>query len=256
MTRETPAGVRLAYEGAIATVTIDRPEKHNALRAADVASFLDILDEIESSQETRVVMVTGEGERTFSAGASLDEMQSGDMSGAVFETLTDRLAQFALPTVCALNGDVYGGGGELALCCDFRVGEATTTVRVPAAKLGVCYPVGGLTRYVRRLGLSVANRLLLAAEPMTGEELYLFGYLTHLAPAGEVEERARLLCDQLAGLAPLAVRSMKSLMLEAAKGAIDEERAAKLIARCSGSSDLAEGLAAWREGREPTFRGE
>jgi enoyl-CoA hydratase/carnithine racemase len=256
MTRGTPAGVRLTHEGAIAIVTLDRPEKHNALGAADVASFRDMLDDIEATPETRVVMLTGAGDRTFSAGASLDEMKSGDMSGAVFETLTDRLAHFALPTVCALNGDVYGGGGELALCCDFRVGEATTTVRVTAAKLGVCYPAGGLTRYVRRLGLPVANRLLLAAEPMTGEELYLFGYLTHLAPAGEVREKARSLCDQLAGLAPLAVRSMKSLMLEAAHGVIDEERAALLITTCSESSDLAEGLTAWREGRDPTFKGE
>lgn len=256
MTQDTSAGVRLAHEGAVAIVTLDRPEKHNALGAADVASFRKILDDIEASSATRVVMVTGAGDRTFSAGASLDEMQSGDMSGAIFETLTDRLAHFPLPTVSALNGNVYGGGGELALCCDFRVGEASTTVRVPAAKLGVCYPAGGLTRYVRRLGLPVANRLLLAAEPMTGEELYLFGYLTHLAPAGEVRERSHLLCDQLAHLAPLAVRSMKVLMLEAAHGAIDEEHAARLIATCSESSDLAEGLAAWREGREPVFRGE
>lgn len=256
MTQDTPAGVRLDHDGAIAIVTLDRPGKHNALGADDVADFRAILDELEPSRTTRVVLLTGAGDRTFSAGASLDEMQSGRMSGAVFDTLTDRLADFPLPTVCALNGNVYGGGAELALCCDFRVGEAATTVRVPAAKLGVCYPVGGLTRYVRRLGLPTANRLLLAAEPMAGEELYLFGFLTHLAPAGEVSERARALCEQLAGLAPLAVRSMKRIMLDAAGGAVDEKRAAKLIAMCSESSDLEEGLVAWQEGRDPEFRGE
>jgi len=256
VTHDTPAGVRLDHDGAIAIVTLDRPEKHNALGADDVAAFRGILDELEESTTARVLLLTGAGDRTFSAGASLDEMQSGRMSGAVFDTLTDRLADFTLPTVCALNGNVYGGAGELALCCDFRVGEAATTVRVPAAKLGVCYPIGGLTRYVQRLGLPTANRLLLAAEPMGGEELYLFGYLTHLAPDGEVPARARTLCDQLAGLAPLAVRSMKRIMLDVANGAVDEERAAALIERCTASSDLKEGLAAWREGRDPDFSGE
>lgn len=255
MTHDTPAGVRLDLDGPIATVTIDRPGKHNALGADDVAAFLAILDEIESTP-ARVVLLTGAGDRTFSAGAALDQMESGRMSGAIFETLTNRLADFFLPVVCSLNGDVYGGGVELALCCDFRVGEATTTVRVPAAKLGVCYPPGGITRYVRRLGPSTANRLLLAAEPISGEELYLFGYLTHLAPPGEVGARAMALADTLAGLAPLAVRSMKRLMLDAAAGTLDEEQANALIARCMDSEDLREGLAAWKEGREPDFRGE
>lgn len=256
MTQDTPAGVRLDHDGTIAIVTIDRPERHNALGVDDVAAFRSILDEIEAAATIRVVILTGAGGRTFTAGAALDEMRSGRMSGQLFDTLTDRLADFPLPTVCAINGNVYGGGVELALCCDFRVGDPDLTVRVPAARLGVCYPIGGLMRYVRRLGLPTASRLLLAAEPMTGEELYLFGYLTHLAPRGEAVVRAEELARQLAELAPLAVRSMKRLMLDAATGTVDEALAAELIERCTRSADLREGLAAWSEGRDPDFRGE
>ena len=122
-------------------------------------NLLELSVEIEANRDLRVLVLTGAGDATFSSGASLAQMQTGEMSGEIFDTLTGRLAGVRVPTVCALNGNVYGGGAELALCCDFRVGRHGMRLSVPAARLGVCYPIGGLTRYVERLGLSSASRI-------------------------------------------------------------------------------------------------
>lgn len=255
MTTPDEAGIRLERDGPVARITLDRPAQHNALRAEDVAAFRRYLDDVEARQETRVLLLTGAGVRTFCSGASLAQMESGEMSGAIFDTVTDRLAHLRVPTVCALNGDAYGGGAELALCCDFRVGYSEMRLSVPAARLGVCYPVGGLGRYVRRLGLGPASRILLASEELGGDELRRIGFLTHLADRDRVGPEAEALAARLAALAPLAVQGMKRIMLQASERSVDAEEAERLIARAAGSEDVREGLRAARERRDPDFRG-
>lgn len=256
MTDTNPeASVRLEREGPIARITLDRPERHNALRAHDVAALRGMLDLIDRDDDVRVLVLAGAGDRTFCSGAALDQMRSGEMSGAVFDTLTDRLASLRVPTVCRLNGSAYGGGAELALCCDFRVGPPDMRLLVPAATLGVCYPVGGLTRYVRRLGRGAAARILLAAEEMSAQTLRDIGYLTHLVEREALDATVDDLAERIASHAPLAVQAMKRLLLDIDAGSVDRDEAARLIARCAESEDLAEGLAAWEEGRTPEFRG-
>ena len=193
-----PPAIRLETLGPIARLTLDRPRRHNALRAVDVDALHGALAEVEADPAARVVVLTGTGERTFCAGAALDEMESGAMSGRVFDGLTDRLERFPLPTIAALNGAVYGGGAELALCCDFRVGTPELRLSVPAARLGVCYPVGGLGRYVRRVGQGAAARILLAAEELDAEELLRTGYLTHLVDSAELDAETGRLAERLA----------------------------------------------------------
>jgi enoyl-CoA hydratase/carnithine racemase len=255
VTTPNPAGIRLERDGPVAHIILDRPEQHNALRAEEVAAFREFLDDLESDGEARVLLLSGSGDRTFCSGASLDQMESGEMSGAVFDTLTDRLTHLRLPTVCALNGNVYGGGAELALCCDFRIGAPGMRLSVPAARLGVCYPVGGLGRYVRRLGLATAGRILLANEEMDGRELYRIGFLSHLVDRDHVLPEATALAGRLADLAPLSVQGMKRIMLRISEGALDAEEAERLIARAAESEDVREGLRAARERRDPKFRG-
>lgn len=236
-------------------ITLDRPDKHNALEATDVSALKDVLERCAGDAELRVVVLTGSGERTFCSGASLRQMESGQMSGALFDTLTDRLASLPLPTVARLNGSVYGGGAELALCCDVRIGVGESRLRVPAAELGVCYPPGGLRRYVTRLGLGAASRILLTAEEMDAEEMLRTGFLTHLVNRAVLDDAVDALVERLAGLAPLAVRNMKSIALAIATGTLDVGRAERLVAECARSADLREGLRARREGRAPRFKG-
>ncbi|MGB0544521.1 MAG: enoyl-CoA hydratase/isomerase family protein [Longimicrobiales bacterium] len=255
MTRNNLSGIRFERDTRTARITLNRPERHNALGADDVARMVEIFDEIEADPAIRVLLLTGAGDHTFCSGASLDQMSSGQMSGAIFDTMTNRLSALRVPTVCALNGDVYGGGAELALCCDFRIGVEAMRLSVPAARLGVCYPLGGLTRYVRRLGPSIANRMLLAAEDMDGVELLRIGFLTELVAREAFEDAVTDRIARLRDLAPLAVQGMKQIMRGIEEGSMDPLEASAIIDRCTTSDDLREGIAAWREGREPEFRG-
>lgn len=236
-------------------VTLNRPERHNALGAEDVDALKAALDDAVHDEGLRVVVLTGAGDRTFCSGAALEEMESGRMSGAVFDTLTQRVASLPLPTIARINGNVYGGGAELALCCDFRVGVDGMRLSVPAAKLGVCYPPGGLRRYLTRLGLGAASRILLAAEEMDGTELLRIGYLSHVAGRGSLDDQVDALAHRLAGLAPLAVRNMKRGLLALAGDGADPDELARLVAECEASQDVKEGLRAWRERRPPEFEG-
>lgn len=256
MTESKPSGsVRCERSGAVARIVLDAPERHNAVEAADVGAFLAHLDDIEADPAVRVLVVTGSGNRTFCAGASLPQMESGAMSADVFETLTDRLASVGLPTVCALNGSAFGGGAELALCCDFRIGVRGSRMFVPAARLGVCYPLGGLRRYVERLGVSASKELLIAGAEWDAEEMLRRGFLTRLVAPESLVNETDALVTRLADGAPLAVRTMKHLLDGLAGGELDADRAATRMRHVNASEDAAEGLRAAVEGRAPNFKG-
>ncbi|MGB1779430.1 MAG: enoyl-CoA hydratase/isomerase family protein [Longimicrobiales bacterium] len=255
MTNTDSSGILFERDEHIVRVTLDRPERHNALEVADVDRMVAVLDDVEADDTIRVLLLTGSGDRTFCSGASLDQMSSGQMSGELFDTMTDRLTALRVPTVCALNGNVYGGGAELALCCDFRIGVEGMRMSVPAARLGVCYPIGGLTRYVRRLGPGTANRILLSAEEMDGAELLRVGFLTELTTRDAFDAAVRDRVGRLAELAPLAVQSMKRIMRAITDNSIDTLDVDRIIQRCTASDDLREGIRAWKERRDPRFEG-
>lgn len=234
---------------------IDRPERHNAIEAEDVARFLDHLDAVDGNPEVRVLVLTGAGPATFSAGASLRQLESGELTGDRFEALAERLAGLCVPSVCALNGSAFGGGAELALCCDFRIGVHGSRVAVPAARLGLCYPVGGIRRYVESLGLGVATRLLVGAEELDAEQMLATGFVHRLVSPEELDAVTDALAAELAALAPLAVQAMKRILRDAAAGRLDARAAGRLVEATLRSRDLQEGLRARREGRAPDFWG-
>ena len=252
---EATSGARLEIDGPVARITLMRPATHNALEAGDVAAIHDYLGRLEADGSVRVLILTGTGDQTFCAGASLTELESGELTEEMFEALASRLADFPLPTICALNGSAYGGGVELALCCDFRIGVSGSRFSIPAARLGLCYPLAGLTRFVARLGLAPAQRIFLAAEELEASDMLRVGFLTQLVPRGELTAATAQLAERLAGHAPLAVRAMKRILNQAASGAVDVAEAEARIAECASSQDLREGLRAKREGRPPTFEG-
>ena len=245
----------LAADGHVARITLNRPDRHNALEAEDIELFRSSLAAVEAEDDIRVLVITGAGPDTFCAGASLKELHTGRMNGAVFDTLTDDLASMRVPTVCAINGGVYGGGAEIALCCDFRIGVTTTRLSVPAARLGICYPLGGLRRYVARLGLDTAKRILVANEEMTAVELLGIGFLHRMVEPDRLESEASAFAERLASMAPLAVQGMKRILDDIADGALDEASARNTIEACMVSEDLREGLRAQRAGEEPRFLG-
>ena len=249
------AGFDLMVSDGVACIRLARPEQHNALGSADVAALRAVLGEIDADASVRALLLTGAGERSFCSGASLKELASGTMSGELFSTLTDALGDLGIPKVCALNGDAWGGGAELALCCDYRLGVEGMRMRVPAARIGLCYPLSGLQRYVGKLGLDVATRVLVCAEEFDAAGLREAGFLHRVLPRTELLPAATALAASLATLAPLAVRTMKRLLGQIAQGTLDATEAQAAIAACAASDDLREGLAAQREKRAPHFRG-
>jgi len=248
--------IRLSIEGPVAYVTLDHPERHNALTRNGLEKFHAHLQQIENDAELRVLVLTGTGDRTFCSGASLDQVRAGAVDGESFQAVADRLAALPIPKLAAMNGSAYGGGAELGLCCDFRYGVEGMKLRVPAASFGLCYPPAGIRRYVSRLGIDAAKRILVAAETFETAELLRIGYLHRVCGREERGTVVDTMARQLAGLAPLAVRSMLAICNAVAEGGLDEEEARQRVRRCNSSNDLREGLQAALEKRSPKFRGD
>ncbi len=247
--------VRLALTGARATITLDRPEKLNALSVADLEDFAAALGEVHAAPGARVLVVTGTGARAFSSGVSLGDVAGADWSDNPLTALCDGLEQFPLPTICALNGGVWGGGAEIALACDFRIGVAGMVCRVPPAALGIHYEPGGIARAMRKLGAQAARRMFLAAETFDDASLLALGLIDRLVAPERLAAETDALADRLAALAPLAVQGMKRTIVELAENRLDAEAAKARIAQAWASADLREGLAAMKKKRAPAFRG-
>lgn len=242
-------------EGPVGTLLLNNPEKHNALGMVQFEGIHAALEEARGLDDLRVLVLTGSGGKTFCAGAALNELSSGGIRDDAFQAMTTAISDFPLPTVCSVNGNVFGGGAELALSCDFRIGVTGTRMRVPAASIGLCYPLPGIQKFVARLGPHVAKRVLVASEEMDAPELLRIGFLDKLVEPAQLDAEVQGYAQHIANLAPLAVRAMKRLLQQAAAVPIDEALAAELTEQCLESEDLQEGFAAKREKREPAFLG-
>lgn len=247
----------ISYEsrGHVGTLTLNNPDKHNSLGRQEFELIHAALATVASEPDTRVLVLTGAGRKTFCAGASLVEMKSGAISGEDYQAMTDAFAALSIPTICAVNGDVFGGGVELALSCDFRIGMEGITMRVPAASIGLCYPPRGIERFVEKLGVTMAKRVLVAAETFTADEMFQAGLLDHLVMPTQLDETVAGYAGRLAGLAPLAVTAMKAIIQQVGKPGVNQDEIARLSQRCAESADLEEGFAAIAEKRQPLFRG-
>jgi enoyl-CoA hydratase/carnithine racemase len=242
-------------EGYVARLVLNNPAKHNALGEAELFALQGHFLRIDGDENVRVVVITSHGDETFCAGAALNQLEEGKISPDLFQDTTNQLAQLRVPTICALNGNVFGGGVELALSCDFRIALRGTRMRVPAAQIGLCYPLSGINRFVERMGINLAKRVLMAAEEFNADEMLHIGFVDYLANPGELEARTQEMVDSITRLAPLAVQSMKEILQQAAAGQIDRTRALSLARACALSDDLQEGFAALREKRDPHFHG-
>jgi enoyl-CoA hydratase len=243
----------LTSAGNCATIRLNRPRVHNRLSLEDLACLDGLLTMAEQDRSLRALVLTASGP-SFCSGFNIGALgETREKDGPTFEHLADRLERCRLPTICALNGSVYGGATDLALACDFRVGVAGMTLLMPAARLGLHYYRGGLQRYVSRLGVNAAKRLFLLAEPVDTETLLRIGYLDEVVAPEALAPRVQELAAILAQRAPRAVQGMKAALNDIARGDADLA-AIEAAADASGhSSELTEGRAAWLEKRSPRF---
>jgi enoyl-CoA hydratase/carnithine racemase len=250
-----PSGPLLDICGPVARIRLHRPEAHNRIDPADLAPLLAQMDQVEADPQVRVLILTGSGTRTFSSGYTISALSGLAASAVPFESVIDRLEALALPTVAALNGNVYGGATDLALACDLRVGVAGMRLVMPAARIGLHYYPGGLRRFVERLGLSAAKQLFLLGEPVEDEQLLRWGYLTHRVAPEALESCTEALALQLATGAPQALRGMKRHLNALARGQADPALMEADYLASLRSADLEEGIEAFAQKRAARFTG-
>lgn len=259
----TEAGVRLERRGTIGLVTLDRPERMNALSRALVSRFGEIGRELEQQDDLRLVIVTGEGTKAFCAGADLKErasMSPDDVRALLlaYETELGWLETIRVPTLAAINGAALGGGLELALLCDLRVAAPHALLGLPETSLGVIPGAGGTQRLPRLLGEARAKELILRAARLTAPEALILGLVNQVLPAGQpFLLEAMSWAEPILNGAPLAIRAALQAMRGATsrdlKAGLALERAA--YEQCLASEDRLEALAAFNEKRTPTFKG-
>lgn len=251
----TAGAPTLAIDGAVATITLRRPEVANRLELADLEVLQAQVAEVNAQAEVRVLCLASTG-RHFCSGFNVGQVGSaGPSAGAGFEALANAIEQARPVTVARLQGGAYGGACDLALACDFRIGTPACEMFVPAVQLGLHFYRSGLERFVTRLGVAAAKRILLGAERFDANGMLAIGMLDRLVEADRLDAETEAFARRLAGMAPLALLPMKQHLNHIARGMLDVAAFARDIAAADASEDLREGGRAWQDKRAPVFRG-
>ena len=252
--------VLLEVKNGIGYITINRPEALNALSSQVLTDLNEVLDQVEKSEEIRVVIVIGAGEKAFVAGADIKEM---DLMSPIqaFEYMTfandtfTRFSDLRQPTIAVINGYALGGGMELALSTDIRIGFEKTVVGFPEVGLGIIPGFAGTQRMSRLIGTSRAKELIFTARTVKGQEAYDLGILNKLVPAEELLSSAEELAAAIMKNAPLAVEKAKHVIQVGAelplKNAIRLETEAEAL--LFSTEDKLEGMRAFVEKRKAVF---
>ena len=243
--------IRFNIEGPIAELTLCAPERRNAIGSKEIAAVKAALSSITDS--CRLFVIRSEGP-VFCAGANLKEITDGTMNGDDFQSMTNAIANLKIPTLALVEADVFGGGAELLFSCDFRMAVEGKKLMIPAAAVGLCYPVEGIERMTQRLGSSLVRRLLLTTEPVSFGTLSQHGAIDWLVDAESVGAKSAALIEKLAGLAPMSLAAMLRIIKMVETNTFDKAAAQALADECSASEDLQEGLRAQREKRAPVFK--
>jgi enoyl-CoA hydratase/carnithine racemase len=249
--------------GRVARLTLDAPPLNLVTR-----ELLEALDaalatlEAADAGDVRVVVVTGEGERAFSAGSHVGEFetQRGAAGRARHELesgVARRLAELPMPTIAAIEGNALGGGLELALCCDIRVASERARLGLPEVRLAVTPGAGGTQRLPRVIGSARARELILTGRVIDAAEAERIGLVNRVVPAGEAVTAAESIGAEIAARGPIAVREAKRLVAMSADVDLSAGLAAELDAsdRVFASEDMLEGARSFFEKREPEYRG-
>ena len=253
--------VDLSIRNQIATITLNRPEKLNALTIDMLKQLEDHIAALEKDHETRVVIVTGAGDRAFCVGADILAWSELDAVGMwriwirEGHRIFDRLAGLNLPTIAALNGYTFGGGLEVALACDLRIAAEEASLALPEVKLGIIPGWAGTHRLPALIGPARAKQMIFTGERISAEVASSWGLVNETTPREHLQDRAWQLASTIAANAPLAAQMAKQVV-DANLGvgtAYRLEALASAFARYT--DDAAEGLASFKERRDATFKG-
>jgi enoyl-CoA hydratase len=253
--------VRVEIEGGVAVMTVSRPEKVNAFDLDMLKALAAACDRVDGDATVRVAILTGEG-KAFSAGGDIKAW--ADMKPEEFghqwvrfgHRVFERLATLRMPLIAALNGHALGGGLELAACADIRIAESQIRIGLPETGLGMVPGWSGTQRLVKRFGAQVVRRMVLGGEMFSAEEGRANGLVDAVVETGTVVQEAKAYAARVAGRGPAALEISK-LMIAVANGEDNGaavEALGSILAAKTG--DLKEGVAAFSEKRQATFKGE
>jgi enoyl-CoA hydratase/carnithine racemase len=254
----------LLYESRkpIAYVTINRPDKLNALNRKVMEELFACFQALQKDPEVRVVILTGSGEKAFVAGADLNELSpqtavEGKATSQFGQQVFNLIENLGKPVIAAINGFALGGGCELAMACTLRVAAETARLGQPEVKLGLIPGYGGSQRLPRLVGKCRALELILTGETVTAPEAHRLGLLNHVVPAAELMAAAERLAQKIIANAPLAIKFAleavnDGMEMTAAEGQVLE---AALFGQCCTTADMNEGTRAFLEKRQPKFTG-
>ena len=252
--------LQLSDRGAVRIITVNRPEKLNALNAATIDALLAAFTAAATDEHIRVVVLTGAGPKAFVAGADIAEMVTlTPVQGRDFSLRGQRMMRVVetlpKPVIAMVNGFALGGGLELAMCCHLRIASETAKVGQPEINLGLIPGFGGSQRLLRLAGRAATLELCLLGTPIDATRAQQLGIVNRVVPAADLEERTMEIATQLANAAPLALRGILDCVNFGGESAIEEGLAyeSAQFGLMFATDDMREGTAAFLERRKPAF---
>jgi enoyl-CoA hydratase len=246
---------------SVAIITINRPDKLNALKSQVHIEGVHALDELKKDNEIRVVVITGAGQKAFVAGADISEFVGQtpitQRNGFQERTLFNTIDSFPKPVIAMINGFCLGGGNELALACDIRVCSENARFSQPEINLGIMCGGGGTQRLTRLIGEGRAMEMVLTGDMIDASKALHFGLVNYVYTTEELEPKTMELANKIAEKAPIALQLSKEAVKFASRSNLDEglRREVDLFAICFSTEDKQEGVSAFLEKRKPNFKG-
>ena len=250
-------------DGAVAIVTLNRPEKLNSLTREMILVLSDLFRDYATDPALRAVILTGAGEKAFCVGTDIGELADGSEAEALNtskrgQTLCDLIERSPVPVIAAINGLAVGGGCELALACHIRLVTANASFSLPETRLGIMPGYGGTQRMPREMGMSRALEIMLGGREISSADAERLGLINRVVEATSLLQEAQSLAQDIARLAPLAIRACLESVRVGLELPLDEGLAveARLFAALFETADMREGTRAFLEKRKPMFKGE
>ena len=254
--------ILVTTENGIGQITINRPSKLNALNVATIQELHDAFKNLNESTETKVIILTGDGEKAFVAGADISEFanfsveEGAQLAAQGQELLFDFVEKLSTPVIAAINGFALGGGLELAMACHFRVASDNAKMGLPETSLGVIPGYGGTQRLSQLVGKGRAMELIMTAGMIDAETAKNYGLVNHVVPQIQLLEFTKSIAVKILRNSPVAIsKAIKAINANYKDGVNGFDIEIKNFGKCFGTSDFKEGTRAFLEKRKAVFTG-
>jgi enoyl-CoA hydratase len=254
--------ILVSIENNIGQITINRPSKLNALNVATIQELHNAFKNLESKEEVCVIIITGEGEKAFVAGADISEFahfsveEGAQLAAQGQELLFDFVENLKTPVIAAVNGFALGGGLELAMACHFRVASDNAKMGLPEVSLGVIPGYGGTQRLPQLIGKGRAMEMIMTAGMIDAETAKNYGLVNHVVPQTELLEFTKSIASKIMRNSPMAIsKAIKAINANYKDGVNGFETEIKNFGKCFGTEDFKEGTTAFLEKRKAVFSG-